>query len=193
MLLPLCTVPPNLNFGEIADLTEVSLGLCGWSFLLSELTHLRCDWYSVILVEHTDSKNSISLAPGLYLLQSRGEGTSVPGQGIMKRQWGAMLGLLWVQICCESGVIPERGLGSVRSCQWAGGGRADLGLLDGPSSSGAPERVSWSGNPIHDPSVTSYVFVFLFPSRGERSEGGAESCSLEAPGRSRLYSEVQFF
>ena len=63
----------------------------------------------------------------------------------------------------------------------------------GPSCSGAPERISWSGNPICDPSVTSYVFVFLFLSRGERSEGGAESFSLEAPGRSQLYSEVQFF
>ena len=46
---------------------------------------------------------------------------------------GASVGpdLLWVE------VTPERGLGSVHSCQWAGGGRADLGLLDGPSSSGA--------------------------------------------------------
>ena len=56
-----------------------------------------------------------------------------------------------------------------------------------------PEIVSWPGNPICGSSVTSYVFVFLFLSRGEGSEGGAESFSLEPPGWSQLYSEVQFF
>ena len=56
-----------------------------------------------------------------------------------------------------------------------------------------PEIVSWSGNPIHDSPVTSSVFVFLFPSRGEGSEGGAEAFNLEPPGGSQLYSVVQFF
>ena len=56
-----------------------------------------------------------------------------------------------------------------------------------------PEIVSWPGNPICDSSVTSYVFVFLFPSRGENDEGGAEPFSPESPGGSQLYSEVQFF
>ena len=135
-LLPLCSVPPNLNFGEIADLTAVSLGHGGWSFLLSELTHLRCDWYSVILVEHTDSKNKISLAPRLYILQSRGEGTSVNGQGIMKRKWGALLGFLWVQICCELGSSQIGNWGVSTAVSGREGRQADLELLDGPASSG---------------------------------------------------------
>ena len=136
MLLPLCSVPPNLNFGEIADLTAVSLGHYGWSFLLSELTHLRCDWYSVIRLEHTDSKNKISLAPRLYILQGRGKGTSVTGQGIMKRKWGALLGFLWVQICCESGSSQRGDWGGSTVDSEREGRRADLGLLDGPTSSG---------------------------------------------------------
>ena len=136
MLLPLCTVSQNLNFGETADLTAVSLGHCGWSFLLSELPHLRCDWYSVILVEHTDSKNKISLAPRLYILQSRGEGTSVTGQGIMKRRWGALLGFLWVQICCELGSSQTGNWGVSTAVSGREGRRADLELLDGPTSSG---------------------------------------------------------
>ena len=136
LLLPLCTVPPNLNFGEIADLTAVSLGHGGWSFLLSELTHLRCDWYSVILVEHTDSKKKISLAPRLYILQIRGEGTSVTGQGIMKRKWGALLGFLWVQICCESGSSQIGNWGVSTAVSGREGRKADLELLDGPTSSG---------------------------------------------------------
>ena len=53
-----------------------------------------------------------------------------------------------------------------------------------------PEILSWSGNPIRD---IICVCFSLFPSRGEGSEGGAESFSLEPPGGSQLYSEVQFF
>ena len=71
---------------------------------------------------------------------------------------------------------------------------ADPELLDGPTSSWVlPEIVYRSGNCIHDSPETSYVFVFLFPSRGENDEGGAEPFSPESPGGSQLYSEVQFF
>ena len=67
-------------------------------------------------------------------------------------------------------------------------------LLDGPTSSWVfPEIVYSSGNCIPDSPEISYVFVFLFPSRGESSEGGAEPFSPESAGWSKLYSEVQFF
>ena len=41
-----------------------------------------------------------------------------------------------------------------------------------------PEIVYRFGNCIHDSSETSYVFVSLFPSRGESGEGGAEPSVL---------------
>lgn len=68
------------------------------------------------------------------------------------------------------------------------GRRADLGLLDGPTSSG----VYRSGHCTHDSPVTLIIHVCfsLFPSRGEGSEGGSESFSLEPPGGSQLYSEM---
>lgn len=90
----------------------------------------------MILVEHTDSKNKISLAPRLYILQSRGEGTSVTGQGIMKRKWGALLGFLWVQICCELGSSQIVNWGVSIAVSGREGRQADLELLDGPASSG---------------------------------------------------------
>ena len=55
------------------------------------------------------------------------------------------------------------------------------------------EIVYRSGNCIHDSPETLYVFAFLFPSRCESGEGGAEPFSPESPGGSQLYSEVQFF
>ena len=65
--------------------------------------------------------NTTSLDPRLYTLQSRGEGTSATRQGVMKRQRGALLGLLWGQVCCEWG-RPRWGRG--RFTARSGGGAA---------------------------------------------------------------------
>lgn len=46
---------------------------------------------------------------------------------------------------------------------------------------------------LHHPSPMTLVFVVLFPSRGERIEGGAESFIPEPPEGKQLYSQVQFF
>ncbi|VTJ72061.1 Hypothetical predicted protein, partial [Marmota monax] len=46
---------------------------------------------------------------------------------------------------------------------------------------------------VMDSPVTPAEFAFLFPSRGERAAGGAESFSPEDPGGNQHYSEVQFF
>ena len=125
---------------------------------------------------------------------SRGKGTPVTGQGVMKRKWGTLLGLLCIQICCESGSSQRGDWGGSTVDSEREGRRADLGLLDGPTSSG----VSWYSLQVWKlhpwlPSDIICVCFSLFPSRGEGSEGGVESFSLEPPRGSQLYSVVQFF
>ena len=116
----------SLGFPTPCTSTHLRLYTQWWAgpslveFPVKWVTRLRCDWFSVILMEHTDSKNKISLDPRLHS-SSRGEGTPVPGQGVMKRQWGALLGLLCIQICCELESSQRGGLGSVHSWQWEGG------------------------------------------------------------------------
>ena len=153
-----------------------------------------CDWCSVTLVEHINSKNKISLDPRLYTLQNRDEGTPVTGQGVMKRHWGALLRLLWVQVCCESGSSQKGDCGECPTADCGREGRrADPELLDGPTSSWVFLQIFYrSRNCISDSPVTSYVFVFLFPSRGERDESGAEPFSAEPPGRHQLYLRCNF-
>ena len=124
------------------------------------MTHLRCDWFSAILMEHIDSKNKISLDPRLHPL-SRGKGTPVTGQGVMKRKWGTLLGLLCIQICCESGSSQRGDWGGSTVDSEREGRRADLGLLDGPTSSGVSDIVYRSGNCTHDSPVTSFVLASL--------------------------------
>ncbi|XDA78168.1 hypothetical protein R6Z07F_008268 [Ovis aries] len=58
-------------------------------------------------MEHIDSKNKISLDPRLHP-SGRGEGTPVIGQGVMKRKWGILLGLLCIQISWVRGVKVEQ-------------------------------------------------------------------------------------
>ena len=112
----------SLGFPTPCTSTHMRLYTQWWAgpslveFPVKWVTHLRCDWFSMILMEHTDSKNKISLDPRLYS-SSRGEGTPVPGQGVMKRKWGALLGLLCIQICCELGSSQRGVLGSVHSWQ----------------------------------------------------------------------------
>ena len=57
----------------------------------------------------------------------------------MKRKWGALLGFLWVQICCELGSSQIGNWGVSTAVSGREGRRADLERLDGPTSSG----VSW--------------------------------------------------
>ena len=86
-------------------------------------------------MEHIDSKNKVSLDPRLHP-SGRGEGTPVIGQGVMKRIWGILLGLLCIQICCELGSSKRGDWGVSTVDNEREGRRADLGLLEGPTSSG---------------------------------------------------------
>lgn len=85
----------------------------------------------------------------------------------------------------------QTGAGEVHSPQWRG---SCTELLQGLH----PQRV-FPGilygfeNCLSGSAVTSFVFGFVFPSRGERDRRGADTCSPEPPGGSQLYPEVQFF
>lgn len=73
---------------------------------------------------------------------------------------------------------------------WEKEGGSDTELLDGPTW--VFLRIIYkSRNCII--CLSDIICVFLFPSRGERTEGGAESSNSEPPGGNQLYSEMQFF
>ncbi|OWK09625.1 hypothetical protein Celaphus_00006476, partial [Cervus elaphus hippelaphus] len=129
-------------------------------------------------MEHSDSKNKTSLDPRLHS-SSRGEGTPVPGQGVMKRQWGALLGLLCVQTCWVRGVKVEQsssvlslqeGANSTLRCnfstsityvQWfqqnPGGSLTTLFFI----ASGTKQNESLSPSPCHGTDLHSSVCIAL--------------------------------
>ena len=158
------------------------------------MTELRCDWCSVILVEHADCKNQICLDPRLDTLQHRGKGIQQQGKG----SWRDTGELCWGFCASRFAVSWGRLTWGTGECSTADSGRegrrAVTELLDGPTSSWAFLGIfNRFRNCISHFQVTSFVFVFLFPRSSARGEGGSESSSPEPPGGNQLYSEAQFF
>ncbi|CAD7666163.1 unnamed protein product [Nyctereutes procyonoides] len=111
---------------------------------------LRCDWCSVSVVEQIDCKNTVSLE--LYTLHSRGEGTPITAQGIMRRYWEAVLGLLWVHGCLVTGMKVEQSPSA-------------LSLQEGASctlkcnSSRTPDNVQWFRQNPGSGSLTRLFYI----------------------------------
>lgn len=105
-------------------------------------------------------------------------------QSVMKRLWGTVLGLLCTHVYCELGVSQ---MGAWK--EYCGGREEKLLIRLSVllMTNGDVFQVLWL---LQWPSP---VTVSLFLIRCERGAGGAESPSLDSPGRSQFHVVVQFF